>query len=54
MISDEGNLGLGDLHQTLQDGERVVIRRARPLYIPVWKPGALIYTGDRPCVIESA
>ena len=30
MISDEGDFGLGDLHQTLQDGERVVIRRARP------------------------
>ena len=30
MISDEGDFGLGDLHQTLQDGERVVIHRARP------------------------
>ena len=30
MISDEGDFGLGDLHQTLQDGERVVIRPARP------------------------
>ena len=30
MISDKGDFGLGDLHQTLQDGERVLIRRARP------------------------
>ena len=30
MISDEGDFGLGDLHQTLEDCERVVIRRARP------------------------
>ena len=30
MISDEGDFGSGDLHQTLQDGERVVIRPARP------------------------
>jgi len=29
-MSDKGDFGSGDLHQTLQDGERVLIRRARP------------------------
>jgi RimJ/RimL family protein N-acetyltransferase len=29
-MSDKGDFGLGDLHQTLQDGERVVIRQSRP------------------------
>jgi len=30
VISDKGDFGPGDLHQTLLHGERVLIRRARP------------------------
>jgi acetyltransferase len=30
VISDKGDFGLDDLHQTLLNGERVLIRRARP------------------------
>ena len=30
MISDKGDFGLGDLHQTIRGGERVLIRPVRP------------------------